>query len=203
MYSKYSFDSINVTSNSLRSSRKAVRPANPPPTITTRCFSFCERLMMIYQIVNLTLISTSMMISPVRVFRSIPPRTPLPTRRCSRFHPRPNKPRLPRCRLDVLHSVSGESSEASSTQGQMSTELIDSMKNKIQEALSAESVEVVDVEGDGQHVTINVISSSFEGEPSSWTPSHELQANRASIDSEWCIRQFGTRCKTSFMPLIT
>lgn len=111
------------------------------------------------------------MISPVRVFRSIPPRTPLPIVRPSRLHPTSNKTRLPRGRQGILHSVSGESSEASSTQGQMSSELINSMRSKIQEALSAESVEVVDVEGDGQHVTINVISSTFEGELCCfWTP---------------------------------
>eukprot|EP00210_Caulerpa_lentillifera_P002639 g2521.t1 len=48
----------------------------------------------------------------------------------------------------------------------MSSELIDSMRSKIQNALNADSVEVVDVEGDGQHVTISVISSTFEGKSS-------------------------------------
>ena len=45
----------------------------------------------------------------------------------------------------------------------MSGAIIDSMKTKIQEALNAEKVEIVDVEGDARHVTINVVASVFEG----------------------------------------
>lgn len=37
------------------------------------------------------------------------------------------------------------------------------MKTKIQEALEAESVEVCDVNGDQQHVSIDVVSTMFEG----------------------------------------
>lgn len=55
------------------------------------------------------------------------------------------------------------SSEIPQSGSSMSAELISSMKNKIQEALEAEKVEVVDVEGDGRHVTIDVIASAFEG----------------------------------------
>lgn len=47
--------------------------------------------------------------------------------------------------------------------GQMSEELIAEMKQKITAALSAETVNVVDVYGDGRHVSIDVVASSFEG----------------------------------------
>jgi len=48
----------------------------------------------------------------------------------------------------------------------MTAEIIGSMKTKIQEALNAEKVEVLDVEGDARHVTINVVASAFEGKSS-------------------------------------
>lgn len=53
--------------------------------------------------------------------------------------------------------------QSSPETGQMSAAVIDSMKNKIQEALDADKVEITDVEGDARHVTINVVSSAFEG----------------------------------------
>ncbi|CBI26415.3 unnamed protein product, partial [Vitis vinifera] len=39
-----------------------------------------------------------------------------------------------------------------------------SMENKIKEHLNAESVSVKDAYGDGRHVSIDVISSAFEGQ---------------------------------------
>ncbi|KAL2545640.1 protein BOLA4 [Forsythia ovata] len=42
--------------------------------------------------------------------------------------------------------------------------LMQSMENKIKEHLKAESVIVKDAYGDGRHVSIDVISSSFEGQ---------------------------------------
>lgn len=51
-------------------------------------------------------------------------------------------------------------------QGQISQELIERMKNNITQALEAESVKVADTYGDGRHVSIDVIASSFEGKSS-------------------------------------
>ncbi|KAK9846270.1 hypothetical protein WJX81_000445 [Elliptochloris bilobata] len=47
--------------------------------------------------------------------------------------------------------------------GQITTELMDSMRAKIEEALGATSVAVTDVSGDGRHVAIDVVSPRFEG----------------------------------------
>eukprot|EP00890_Picochlorum_soloecismus_P005833 jgi/Picsp_1/6250/NSC_03604-R1_transcription regulator len=40
------------------------------------------------------------------------------------------------------------------------------MRRKIQEALETEDVQVTDVQGDGRHVEIVVVSSQFEGKSS-------------------------------------
>lgn len=50
-----------------------------------------------------------------------------------------------------------------SSEGQIQQELMNSMKNKISAALNAEKVEVTDVQGDGRHVEIVVVSKEFEG----------------------------------------
>jgi stress-induced morphogen len=49
-------------------------------------------------------------------------------------------------------------------QQQISGELMQSMKEKIRDALSAELVEVTDTYGDGRHVSIDVVAKVFEGE---------------------------------------
>ncbi|KAB2598940.1 sufE-like protein [Pyrus ussuriensis x Pyrus communis] len=48
--------------------------------------------------------------------------------------------------------------------GSIDSPLIESMKKKIKEELNAESVSVEDMNGDGRHVVIDVVSSSFEGQ---------------------------------------
>ena len=53
-----------------------------------------------------------------------------------------------------------------SADGQIYSELMDSMRRKIQEALGTEDVQVTDVQGDGRHVEIVVVSSQFEGKSS-------------------------------------
>lgn len=47
--------------------------------------------------------------------------------------------------------------------GQITAELMDSMKAKIEDALEATSVSVTDVSGDGRHVAIDVVSPRFDG----------------------------------------
>ena len=47
--------------------------------------------------------------------------------------------------------------------GQITAELMDSMKAKIENALEATSVSVTDVSGDGRHVAIDVVSPRFDG----------------------------------------
>ncbi|WOH06536.1 hypothetical protein DCAR_0625964 [Daucus carota subsp. sativus] len=48
--------------------------------------------------------------------------------------------------------------------GSIDSPLMQSMKQKIQEHLNAESVSVKDAYGDGRHVSIDVIASTFEGQ---------------------------------------
>jgi acid stress-induced BolA-like protein IbaG/YrbA len=52
---------------------------------------------------------------------------------------------------------------AMSAEGQVDSELIARMRTKIQTALEAQQVDVADVQGDGRHVEIMVVASSFEG----------------------------------------
>ena len=52
---------------------------------------------------------------------------------------------------------------AISSDGQITSELIQRMQSKIQEALQAQRVEVADVAGDGRHVEIVVVAKEFEG----------------------------------------
>lgn len=52
---------------------------------------------------------------------------------------------------------------AMSSDGQITSELVQRMQTKIQEALQAQKVEVADMAGDGRHVEIVVISREFEG----------------------------------------
>jgi acid stress-induced BolA-like protein IbaG/YrbA len=47
--------------------------------------------------------------------------------------------------------------------GQITNELVDRMRSKIRDALQAQRVEVADVQGDGRHVEIVVVSKEFEG----------------------------------------
>lgn len=47
--------------------------------------------------------------------------------------------------------------------GQITIELVDSMRAKIAEALESDNVYVTDVNGDGRHVVISVVSKLFEG----------------------------------------
>lgn len=52
------------------------------------------------------------------------------------------------------------------SEGQIQSELMESMKAKIQSALEAQEVHVTDIQGDGRHVEIVVVSSQFEGKNS-------------------------------------
>ncbi|KNA21715.1 hypothetical protein SOVF_038570 [Spinacia oleracea] len=47
--------------------------------------------------------------------------------------------------------------------GSIDSPLMQSMENKIRDELNAESVAVKDAYGDGRHVSIDVVSSAFEG----------------------------------------
>ncbi|KAL6757378.1 bola protein [Haematococcus lacustris] len=47
--------------------------------------------------------------------------------------------------------------------GQISSTLMESMRAKIAAALEAQNVSIVDVYGDGRHVSIDVVSGAFEG----------------------------------------
>jgi stress-induced morphogen len=52
------------------------------------------------------------------------------------------------------------------SEGQIQSTLMESMQTKIEQALDADSVSVTDVQGDGRHVEIVVVSSKFEGQNS-------------------------------------
>ena len=51
-------------------------------------------------------------------------------------------------------------------QQNISADLVDSMREKIREALQADRVDISDTYGDGRHVSIDVVSKAFEGESS-------------------------------------
>lgn len=55
----------------------------------------------------------------------------------------------------LVRSMGGE--------GQITNELVERMRSKIRDALQAQRVEVADVQGDGRHVEIVVVSEEFEG----------------------------------------
>jgi stress-induced morphogen len=50
--------------------------------------------------------------------------------------------------------------------GQISSAVINSMKQKIREALETDKVAITDVYGDGRHVCIDVVSPLFAGQSS-------------------------------------
>lgn len=54
----------------------------------------------------------------------------------------------------------------SQEQGQISSELMQQMKDSITSSLEADRVDVTDVYGDGRHVNIEVVSKVFEGQTS-------------------------------------
>lgn len=68
-----------------------------------------------------------------------------------------------RCGNKVVHRLCVRMMTAD---GQIYSELMDGMRRKIQEALETEDVQVTDVQGDGRHVEIVVVSSQFEGKSS-------------------------------------
>lgn len=70
--------------------------------------------------------------------------------------------------IRAIH-VSGpgtSSTDDSSAPSQITIELIESMKQKISEALEAQQVDISDAYGDGRHVSIDVVSKLFEGQNS-------------------------------------
>ncbi|XAR52070.1 hypothetical protein NMG60_11019962 [Bertholletia excelsa] len=79
------------------------------------------------------------------------------------------KARHPGCggygsKLDCRRSLSIRATTQVNDPGSIDSPLIQSMEKKIKEHLNAESVTVKDAYGDGRHVSIDVISSAFEGQ---------------------------------------
>ena len=65
------------------------------------------------------------------------------------------------------NKVSASSQEVTTEeQGQISSELMQQMKESITNNLEADRVEVTDVYGDGRHVNIEVVSKLFDGQSS-------------------------------------
>lgn len=75
---------------------------------------------------------------------------------------RPLQPALAASRPRIMRPslvIRGMSSDG----GQITSELVQRMQTKIQEALQAQRVEVADMAGDGRHVEIVVVAKEFEG----------------------------------------
>ena len=70
--------------------------------------------------------------------------------------------------VQVLQCRAAESSAAAAdpTAGQISKELIERMEGSLRAELEADQVAVTDVYGDGRHVSIDIVSQQFEGQPS-------------------------------------
>lgn len=66
----------------------------------------------------------------------------------------------------VLASSQEGQEVSTEEQGQISSELMQQMKQSISNNLEADRVEVTDVYGDGRHVNIEVVSKVFEGQTS-------------------------------------
>ncbi|CAK0745642.1 hypothetical protein CVIRNUC_001634 [Coccomyxa viridis] len=83
--------------------------------------------------------------------------------------------RMPRRRACTVRAIQVSGPEntfdetpesVSAEQRQISSELMQSMQEKIQEALEADRVQVTDTYGDGRHVSIDVVSKLFDGQSS-------------------------------------
>ncbi|KAL0047387.1 hypothetical protein WJX82_002117 [Trebouxia sp. C0006] len=73
--------------------------------------------------------------------------------------------RISRCHN--RNKVSASSQEVTTEeQGQISSQLMQQMKESITNNLEADKVEVTDVYGDGRHVNIEVVSKLFDGQSS-------------------------------------
>ncbi|KAK7393762.1 hypothetical protein VNO78_22326 [Psophocarpus tetragonolobus] len=74
--------------------------------------------------------------------------------------------RAPQLFITQTHSLRNLTSRASQVNdpGSVDLPLIQSMHNKIKEQLNAQSVTVKDAYGDGRHVSIDVVSTAFEGQ---------------------------------------
>lgn len=62
-----------------------------------------------------------------------------------------------------MRSTQGGEGGAIAPLGQVTNSLMDSMSGNIREALEAQKVQVTDMYGDGRHVSIEVVSSLFDG----------------------------------------
>eukprot|EP00199_Chlamydomonas_sp_CCMP681_P003062 CAMPEP_0119108934 /NCGR_PEP_ID=MMETSP1180-20130426/16295_1 /TAXON_ID=3052 ORGANISM="Chlamydomonas cf sp, Strain CCMP681" /NCGR_SAMPLE_ID=MMETSP1180 /ASSEMBLY_ACC=CAM_ASM_000741 /LENGTH=159 /DNA_ID=CAMNT_0007094615 /DNA_START=27 /DNA_END=506 /DNA_ORIENTATION=+ len=94
-----------------------------------------------------------------------------------RYHARPvrinviSSPQREACRSQERHAVRqrvvprATDHPSGAPAGQITSELISSMRQKISEALEVDlySVEVLDRDGDGRHVSITAVSPVFEG----------------------------------------
>ncbi|KAK7340986.1 hypothetical protein VNO80_23910 [Phaseolus coccineus] len=77
-----------------------------------------------------------------------------------------NTPLLSSLNLFPTNSLRNFTSRATHVNdaGSVDLPLIQSMHNKIKEQLNADSVSVKDAYGDGRHVSIDVVSTAFEGQ---------------------------------------
>ena len=76
-----------------------------------------------------------------------------------------SKTRPPSVQISGPENTFDETPESvSDEQRQISSELMQNMQQKIQEALEADTVQVTDTYGDGRHVSIDVTSKLFEGQ---------------------------------------
>ncbi|XP_052195954.1 protein BOLA4, chloroplastic/mitochondrial [Diospyros lotus] len=86
---------------------------------------------------------------------------PSPARSCGTKNPRSGGFGS---KLDSRRSLCIRATTQVNDSGSVDSPLIQSMEKKIKEHLNAESVIVKDAYGDGRHVSIDVVSSAFEGQ---------------------------------------
>ncbi|KAL4557282.1 hypothetical protein LXL04_035455 [Taraxacum kok-saghyz] len=70
---------------------------------------------------------------------------------------------MPKLQMVSRRSISTRVTSSSNAPGPIDSPLMQSMQTKIKEELNAELVTVTDAYGDGRHVSIDVVSSAFEG----------------------------------------
>lgn len=88
---------------------------------------------------------------------------PFPIRRL-RPQDRSGRLRLQPAAIQVSGPGEGTEEQPGPHPGQVSLELVQNMRDKIASALETKDVTVRDVNGDGRHVAIDVVSDKFKGE---------------------------------------
>ncbi|XXG75448.1 hypothetical protein AAC387_Pa08g0013 [Persea americana] len=132
-------------------------------TTTTIAQASLQQLMRPHIFCSAIRIGTPLIIRPsLRFAAPAPPLTPRHAKELLLGGPPP--PPGPGLPIPVGDVVRRRFSVHVSNSGSIDSPMMQSMEKKIKEQLNADQVTVKDAYGDGRHVSINVVSSAFEGQ---------------------------------------